>query len=237
MQLRVMLPGATSLAELRTSAPAPSNDAEISAATTKAARQIAAKRLAIYTSFGAALALSLGPTAWDWAMGDLSSNQASYRLIRALSLLGTGVGTEILLQNAWRGALRGGVRGNLIFGTAVTVTEAVWLLSEHGWRRAFYQPQFYEQFFGGVSALGLGLAGGVGATILAAETGPAAPVIGTAVGFVTGTIGYVGGRYTTHLALEWLSPEMLRQQERQKIAEVKALTEQKINEAQAWRLK
>ena len=207
---------------------------EIKAATTQAAREISHERYAVYTSLGATLALSLGPTAWDWLTGNTASNVAAYRATRAMSLVSVGIGTEILLQQGWKGAMRGTVRGNLIVGAVVTITEVVWLLNEHGGRRAFYQPQFYEQVAGGITAFGLGAAGFVGGTALAVETGPWAPVIGTGAGMLAGTVGYFGGRSATHLILQVLSPEMLRQQEQQKLAEVKERIALKLKAVQTW---
>jgi predicted YcjX-like family ATPase len=69
-----------------------------------------------------------------------------------------------------KGSLRGTVRGNLIVGTAIAVTDITWLLYEHGWSQAFYRPEFYEQVFGGLSAVGLGFAGGAVAAALVKQS-------------------------------------------------------------------
>jgi hypothetical protein len=161
-------------------------------------------------------------------MGDLSANIAAYQTVRSLSLVGTGVGTDQLLARIGQGALRGSVRGNAIVGAAVSIVQTAWLLHEHGWQRAFYQPEFYEEVVGGVSALGLGLAGGVAATGLAIETGPWAPVIGFGAGIITGTIGYFGGKTVTHGLIELVTPEMLSRQERQRVQSVKASLDRSI---------
>jgi hypothetical protein len=204
---------------------------EIRTATTEAARSLAHERFATYTSLGASLALTLGPALYDWARGDLPAGIA-YRAARSLSVVGVGVGTDQALRWLGNGALRGTVRGNLIIGTALASTETVWLLHEHGWRRAFYQPDFYEQAVGGVSALALGLAGGAYATGLAVETGPWAPLIGIGAGVITGTVGYLGGTTVTRALIETLSPEMLRREERQRLAEVKSSLDRRIDKLQ-----
>ena len=96
--------------------------AEIRSATSEAARTVARDRYATYTSLGASLVLSLGPSVYDWARGDLSANIAAYRVVRSLSLMGIGVGTDIALRQIGRGALRGTLRGNVIIGTAIAIT-------------------------------------------------------------------------------------------------------------------
>jgi hypothetical protein len=125
--------------------PISATSAEIRTATSEAARSVARERYATYTSLGATLAMSLGPTIYDWGRGDLSANIAAYRVVRSLSLMGIGVGTDMVLRQIGGGTLRGTVRGNVIIGTAIAITETAWLLHEHGWGRAFYQPEFYEQ--------------------------------------------------------------------------------------------
>jgi hypothetical protein len=200
--------------------PLGATSSEIRSQTASACRSIAREKYATYTSLGAALALSLAPTLLDWARGDLSANVAAYQALRSLSLMGVGIGAEQLLATIAKGAIRGTLRGNAIVGTVLVVTETLWLLHEHGWRRAFYQPNFYEGVGGGVSAIALGLIGGAVATGLAAETGPFAPVIGGGVGIVTGAVGYVGGRAATRAILDIVAPELLRREESQRFRAV-----------------
>ncbi|MCY2994997.1 MAG: hypothetical protein NTY19_45115 [Planctomycetota bacterium] len=200
----------------------------------KVYRELRSEKNATYVSLGASLALALGPTAWDWMNGSLPANQAMYRSTRVLSVLGVVAGTNVALMSVKQGALRGTVRGNVIVGTALTITEVTWLLHEHGWGQAFYQPSFYEQVVGGVSGISLGLAGGVVGTALASETGPWAPVIGFGAGVVTGTVGYIGGCSATHTILQMISPAMLQQQERQQLASVQSNIERTIATAQKW---
>ncbi len=195
---------------------------EIRNATREAARSVAREEHGLYTSLGAVTALSLAPTLYDVASGRMTANVAAYHLARSASLIGVGIGTDQLLKRIGQGALRGGVRGNAIVGSALAVTEITWLLYENGWRRAFYKPEFYEEAGGGISALSLSLIGGTVATTAAAETGPWAPVIGIGAGAITGTIGYFGGKAATREIVELVAPEMLRQRERQKIDSVKS---------------
>jgi hypothetical protein len=194
-----------------------------------------AERNATYVSLGASLALAFGPTAWDWASGNISGDIGLYRTTRTLSLLGVGVGTDAILMLVKQGALRGTLKGNVIVGTALTITEGLWLLHEHGWRRAFYEPSFYEEMGGGVSAIALGIAGGAGAGLATSEMGlwVAGPV-GFVVGIGSGIAGYVGGRAATHKILEIVSPAMLRQQERQRLETVQRGLDRRIAQLREW---
>jgi hypothetical protein len=210
------------------------NSQEILHARIEAVRDAAQEGYSTYVSFGASLALALGPTIWDWADGNLTGDKALHRTTRALSLVSVGLGTDAILLTIKNGALRGTLRGNLIVGTAVTITEVTWLLYEHGWSRAFYQPVFYEEVVGGVSSMGVGLTAGVMATAAASETGPWAPVIGTGVGVIAGTAAYIGGRSATRAILELVAPEMFRRQEGEQLAAAKAGIERRIAKLQEW---
>jgi hypothetical protein len=208
---------------------------DIASSTNEAAKAYAREKYATYVSLGASLALALGPNMYDWASGDIAANQALYRTTRALSLLGVGVGTDLALMAVKEGALRGTIRGNVIVGTALTITEVTWLLYEHGWQRAFYQPQFYEQVVGGVSGIALGFAGGMAATVLTAEMGPWVAIpAGFVTGVVAGTVGYVGGRSGTYMVLDAVFPEMIQQQERQQLESVKSSISKGITALQSW---
>jgi hypothetical protein len=214
--------------------PIGATSSEIRSATTEAARHVIREKYATYTSLGASLVLSL-PTLYGWVRGDLSANIAASRAARSLSLIGMGVGADFLLKRISQGARRGTVRGNIIVGTAITITEAAWLLHEHGWHRAFYRPEFYEQSIGGVSGLALAVAGFTVATGLAVETGPWAPVIGTGVSILTGAMGYVGGSSATRALIELLAPEMLTVQEKQRLQFIKSGLDRLIAQLQAIR--
>ncbi len=205
---------------------------EISSRMTGAIRNIATERYATYSSFGASMALALGPALFDWANGNLSANVAAYQVMRPLSVIGVGVGTDRLLVRVGQRALRGTVRGNAIVGTAVAIAETAWLFHEHGAKKAFYQPEFYEEVFGGVGALGLGLAGGFFATGAAIETGPWAPVIGFGAGAITGTLGYFGGKTVTRSLIEYIAPEMLLRQEKLKVQGIKDSLDRSIQAIQ-----
>jgi hypothetical protein len=213
--------------------PIGASSTEIRTETRQAALNVAREQNAVYTSLGAGIALSLAPTLYDLASGHMTANVAAYHVARSFSLIVVGVGTDQLLARIGQGALRGGVCGNLIFGSTLAITEITWLLYEHGWQRAFYQPELYEEAAGGISALSLSLLGGTAATTFAAATGVWAPVIGIGVGAVTGTVGYFGGKEATRTVLEILAPELLHTQEREKIAGVKQQIEHRIAGLQA----
>lgn len=187
---------------------------------------------ATYTSLGASLALAAGPTIWDWASGNLPANQAVYRTTRALSVLGVGVGTDLALTTIGKGALRGTMRGNLIVGTAVLITETSWLLYEQRWSKALTTPEFYESVAGSATGLALGL--GAGGATAVWMPGPGWVVGGAAVitGAVAGMVGYIGGKWATHMLFEILAPAKLQQRQRDRVAEVNRELQRKIDELQ-----
>jgi hypothetical protein len=211
----------------------PSTD--IAAQTRVAQLTVVQEKRAAYTSLGTALTLSLAPTAWDWANGDLAANVAVYRLSRALSLLGVSVGADLLLRDIFQGTLRGTIRGNAIIGTALTITDVTWLLYGHGWGRAFYQPDFYEQVIGGTSGLAIGLAAGSYAALVTSELGPfPAAVSGIVAATVAGTVGYLGGRSAAQMVCELLWPDLIHQQQRHQIKTIRTAIAEGIREAQDW---
>lgn len=186
------------------------------------AQTVIREESAAYVPFGAAVALSVGPTVLGWASGDIPANIAAYQTTRSISLLGVGIGSELFLQRLYAGAIRGTTNSNLLSATAVLLTETIWLVHEHGWQRAFHRAEFYEQLGGGVSATSVGIAGGTYATAIAFETGPiAAPLIGASVGIVAGTVAYFGGKSTTRNLLSVLAPQLIHEEERQRIAAAK----------------
>jgi len=207
---------------------------EIIAARNQSVGTVAREQYSTYVSFGASLALALGPNVWDWANGNIAGNQALYRTTRALSLLGVGVGADALLATVKEGALRGTFRGNAIVGTALGITEVTWLMYEHGWQRAFYQPQFYESIGGSVTGIVCGMVG-AGAAV-AWIPGPGWVVGGSAfiAGAGLGTVGYIGGRSATTMILDIFAPEMVQQRERDQIASARSGIEQRMAEMIMW---
>jgi len=194
----------------------------------------AGKQYAAYLPLAASLILTLGPTAWDAATGRISSEAAVYRLTRTMSILGVGIGTDVLLQQIKGGALRGTLRGNVITGAAMEIADITWLLYEHGWRRSFNDPDFYQGVVGGITGLAVGTVTFAYVTAAASETGWWAPVIGFGASAVTGTVAYFGGSAATRKILEIVAPEMLREREREQLAAVKSGIERNIAQLQAW---
>ncbi len=214
--------------------PIGASSAEILSATRSAPQQARLERYGGYTSLGAAIALSIGPTVWDAANGSIRANTAMYQATRSLSILGIGRGTEFSIGAMGRGALRGTTRGNVIVASAKIAAEVAWLIYEHGGTKGVYQPELYDQVGGDVGTVTLGIWGFKAGTFFASGTGPWAPVIGTGVAIATGTVGYLGGRAVTHTAIEVFAPELLRQQEKKRIEIVKDGVAQSISKAQRW---
>ncbi len=196
--------------------------AEIERGVAEAARTVARERASAYLPLAACGGLILGPTAWDWARGEIGANQALYRVARGAIVVGAGFGADVLLKRFKDGSLRGTLRGNGIIGSAVGLAEAVWLIHEHGGQAAFHRPEFYESLGGSVGAITIGTTTFIVVTQAAAPTGPWAPVIGGGASLVTGTLAHLAGRSTAHMFIAIFNPEMLRQQERQQLATARA---------------
>jgi len=105
---------------------------------------------------------------------------------------------------------------NVVVGGVSAVVLTALFLYEHGWRNGFSRPEFYEDAFGNISAIGISCVVGKYVTGLTAGTGPWAPVIGASIGMLTGAVVYVGGREIAHSIIALLAPEMLLQWERGK---------------------
>jgi hypothetical protein len=208
---------------------------EIVSSTSSAQRAVLREKAASYQSLGAAIALSVGPTIWDWSQGRISSDSALSRSARPLSLLGVGVGSELLLQRLAGAGLRGGMRSHAIVGAVLFIADLGWTLNEHGWRTAFYRAEFYEDAAGSVSSLALGLSVGAYA---AAAASPGGPVVAGGAGIIAGTTagaaGYFGGRSAARMILAWQWPELVQQQEREQIQAVRTRIENAINAATRW---
>jgi hypothetical protein len=213
---------------------------EVVRATKQAAQYAAAEATARYVSLAGAAALSLGHTWWDYARGEISGDQAAYRLTKAASLIGTGLAADQLLLLVQDGALRGTLKGSLIVGAIVFLADTSWSIYEHGGLAAFRHPEFYEQVAGSVSAITIGGWAGfysaTAATAAASELGPFAPIIGLASGFIFGTgagvVASVGGRAATGWLLRSIWPEWYQRYEAQQFAAAKEAIERRIKEAQ-----
>lgn len=207
---------------------------EIRSGTTEAGQFIAREQYSAYRLLGAASALALAPTLFELANGRSTTNLAAYQAGHSLSLLVVGYGTDQGLKRILGGAMRGGVRGNSITGAALSMTEVFWSMHRYGWRRALYQPAFYEEVVGGVGAIGFSLAAGAVATGYAAGTGPFAPWIGFGVAAIVGTGGYFAGATATHTLLETFAPEMMRARERQRFEDARGTVDLSIRRLQEF---
>lgn len=186
---------------------------EIRSATSEVRRYAARERYATYTSLGAASAIALAPVLADLVSGQISVDQARYYAARSLSLPVAGLLADRSLTQIGQGALRGTARGNVIVGSAVSVTELAWLLREYGGTDALYEPAFYEETAGLAGSLGLALTSGYYASGPAAATGLWAPVVIGGTVLVTGTLGYYGGKELARSMFELFAPELLRTRE------------------------
>lgn len=212
---------------------------EICVATKQSAQFNVAERNASYVSLGAAVSLSIGQIGWDYAHGSISADQATYRVAKAVSLMGTGLLANQALSFVKNGAFRGTLKGNLLVGAVILLVETSWNIAEHGGWNAFQNAGFYEQLGGSVSALAVGSTAafyaGTTATMVFSETGPAAPFIGAATAFVVGSgvgmVAYLGGRSASSAIIRNFFPELYQQQVRSEIAAAKSRIENRIREA------
>ena len=120
-------------------------------------------------------------------------------------------------------------------GLRLEIADTIWLLHEYGLRQAFYEPEFYEQVVGGVSAFSLGVASGGLAAIATSEFGPwVAGGAGFVASFAGGAVGYFGGHSGTRIILGIIAPEMLRQREREQVEAVRARIDATISGLRVW---
>ena len=188
---------------------------------TRAARDSLRERNATYVSLGASLALALGPDLWEWWRTGSLSRPTLFRMGRAGSILAADRAVAYGLAKYGTGALRGGLRGNVITGLVIVAVDTSFSIYENGGAKAFRSPEFYAHLGGTVSSLTLGLAVGgpvsVYVTAAASETGPWAPVIGGAAGLVSGGVagaaGYIGGESASRKILEAVNPDFLHDAE------------------------
>lgn len=80
--------------------------------------------------------------------------------------------------------------------------------AEKGGTAALQDPAFYSQLGGSASALVVDTSVAVGVTVLASETGPAAPFIGAGAGAVTGAAAYIAGEHATNEFLREFYPSL-----------------------------
>lgn len=217
------------------------NSQDVIANTKQAAQFAAAESRTVYVSLAAGVAVSLGQIGWDYSHGRLSADQAAYRTAKVLTLIGTGFSADATLILVREGALRSGLKGNLIVGAVVLLVDTSWSVYEHGGLTAFRHPEFYEQLGGSVSAIGIGgvaaFYSGGAAAAAASELGPLALLVGGGTAMVVGTsvgiVAYIGGRSATSWLVRSMWPELYQQYEQQQIDSAKDRIARRIALAQS----
>ena len=212
--------------------------AEIDKATRQAIAEARVVRVAPYVLLGAAAALIVAPTAWDWYRGEIESSEAAYRFTRAGSTFLSAAATDIALKH-WRGGLlRGTVRGSIIISCVVIMVDASWQAYEYGgFGNVVENPDFLIHLGGSISAAACGLAGGYVGMIGGAKAGgvigsffgPGGVPIGASLGgglgglvfgSAAGMAGYWGGAQGTRWVIETFYPEKVHEEERRFVRDV-----------------
>ena len=196
---------------------------------TAAARWCIREQSARYISIGAALGLALGPEIYEqWHNGGTNS-RVLYAATRAISILGAERAAAYRLAKYGTGSLQSSMRGNFITGLAVLAMDTGFSIYENGGSGAFKSADFYMHLGGGIGSLTLGLAVGTPVaswtTAVLIESGPIAPMFGTAAGILAGfsasAVGYVGGETAARSILEFINPAFLHRAESAAISDAR----------------
>jgi len=208
---------------------------------TRANRYALRERNAGYVSLGAALAIAIGPGLLEWWRTGSVTEQTTQQAVRAASILAAERATTWSLARIGGGSLKGGLRGNLITGTAIFVTDFAWTMYEHGGTRAFRSADFYSRLGGSIGGLAVGMTIGsvvtVNATLWTAPIfGGLAPAVGAIVGFasgaVAGTVGYAGGDFAARQIMSAVNPDFLHKAEDEAIAAARAAVASQLRSIQ-----
>lgn len=212
---------------------------QIDKATRQAIAEARVIRVAPYVFVGVATTLLVAPTALDWYQGEISGQEAAYRLTKGGSMGVSAIAADQALKKWKGGLLRGTVRGNVIVACVVLIADTSWHIYEYGGvSNALQNPEFVIHLGGSVSATTCGFAGGyvgmiggakVGGAIGAFFGGAGAPVGaaigggvgGLVVGSASGIAGYFGGSQGTRWVMETFCPEKLYEQERAYVQHVR----------------
>lgn len=203
---------------------------ELDADFSRSARYVLRERQAAYISIGAAMAMTVGPDLWSWASTGSLHPQALSGWARSGAVMGAGATATYSLKYVANGSWRGMWKGNALVGSALVLTDTFFAVQDSGGAgEAFSNPEFYYRLSGNIS--GTALAFGVGGPValwttgLAVETGPFAPAIGGAAGFISGGLAYlagsIGGESATRSIVQAINPELLIGADKKMVAEVR----------------
>lgn len=215
---------------------------QIDKATQQAITEARVARVTPYVFLGVATTLVVAPTVWDWYRGEITGEQAAYRLIKGGSTVASAIAAEQVLKQWKGGLLRGTLRGNVMVACAVLIVDTSWQVYEYGgFAYALKSPEFIINLGGGISAtvcaiegMYWGAKGGALLAVVLGQSGPQAlapdelvtvPVFaffgGVIGGTVGGTVGYFGGAEGTRWFMETFCPENLYEQERAYVQNVR----------------
>ncbi len=196
----------------------------------KATKYALRERGATYISVGASMAMALGPDLWTWIRTGQGSEITGLRVTQGASFVATERAMTWSLGRVGDGALRGGLRGNLVTGLAMLVVGTSWSIYENGGAAAFKRPAFYTHLGGTIGGLALALAVGTPVSVYvtlwtAPVVGGWAPFLGGAAGLVAGfgasIAGGIGGEYVAQRLVRLADPEWNIDNERKEFALVR----------------
>ncbi len=187
----------------------------------RATRVALRERDATYVSLGAASVIAFGPEILEILQAGSATDMSAMRMMHAGSVIAAERATFSVLGKYKTGALRGGLKGNMITGSAILLTDTAFSVYEHGGKRAFGSQSFYTNLGGSIGALAIGMGVGVPVTeVVTVATGGnviAGVVTGLLVGGTAALAGQIGGQAVTQSGLEMLRPEFIRNNEEREI--------------------
>ena len=153
--------------------------------------------------------MAFGPEAWEALQSGSVTSMSAMRMMHAGSVIATERAATYALKKYGTSILSGSLRGNLVTGTAILLTDTAFSVYEHGGERAFGSQSFYINLGGSIGAWAIGTSVGLSVGMAASA---ATPAVGMVAGFLAGcaaaTAGYVGGKAATQktaiLNFEWV---------------------------------
>ena len=209
--------------------------ADLDSLQKRAGKAALRERNASYVSLGAATAMAFGPEAWEALQSGSVTSMSAMRMMHAGSVIATERAATYALKKYGTSILSGSLRGNLVTGTAILLTDTAFSVYEHGGERAFRSQGFYTNLGGSISAFVLGTRVGIHvAGMVTAYTRHllAGTVTGLLAGGAIGTAGYVGGKTATRKILETLRPEFIQETESREIKDASDRIQSSITQLQ-----
>jgi hypothetical protein len=155
--------------------------------------------------------LAFGPEVLEIIQDGYISTSSSMRIVHTGGVLASGAMADVGLGKFKSGALKGGLRGNVLTGSVIVLADSIFTIYEVGPNQAFKSPTFYANLAGNVSAASVGIMVGISATGVITKISKS-PYVGAVGGLVFGSgagiLAYLVGHSATMVILERRRPEM-----------------------------